>query len=160
MADDLSPAPAPAAPAAADELPTAFSRLDRAVASNDQQAVDAAKRDIAGAWNKQLAAAGRDVAEAVNNPTLPVSPSMAEGLLRSGNAISTTHYLAKNPTEAARIARLSPSQQAVEIGRLAERVRVQRPAAPARPREETMESYLVRRNKEMAEQRRNAHKRL
>ena len=156
MADDPSAPPAPAA--APDELHEAVTRLDRAVASKDEQAAAAAKVAIASTWNTRLAAAGRDVVEAVNNPSLAITNQMGEALLRSGNAVSTAHYLGKNPSEAARISRLSPSQQLVEVARLAERVgrSVQRPAAPAR-REETMESYLARRTKEIGEARRNAH---
>lgn len=146
----------------ADDLCATFDRLDRAVASKDQQAADAAKREIGAQWNAELAKAGPDAEKLISDPNLPISPHMAEGMLRTGSPVPVATWLGKNPTEAARIARLSPGQQIIEVARLSERVRsapASRPAAPA-AREESMESYLTRRNRENAEARHNAHKRI
>jgi hypothetical protein len=120
---------------------------------------------------------------------------MGAALLGSGSAVPVARYLGENPTEAARIAKLAPSLQSVEIGKLAatigrfagakrdedaedndtylrrrsaEIAEARRPhgstrstkaetprqATPARPRrEESMESYLVRRQAELGSKR-------
>jgi hypothetical protein len=75
-----------------------------------------------------------DYAEVAEAPTLQVSESMIPPLMNVENGPSVLYHLGKNPTEAARIAKLDPLAQAVEIGKLsatlAQPVRAQPTRAP------------------------------
>jgi hypothetical protein len=52
------------------------------------------------------------------NPHLPITETMVEVLQSSGKGAEVLYHLGKNPSEAARIARLSPYAAAAELGRL------------------------------------------
>lgn len=52
------------------------------------------------------------------NPRLPITDSMAEAIQSSEIGPDVAYYLGSNPKEAARIAQLSPIQQAREIGKI------------------------------------------
>jgi hypothetical protein len=52
------------------------------------------------------------------NPRLPISEAMAEAIQSSDVGPDVAYYLGSNPKEAARIAQLSPIQQAREIGKI------------------------------------------
>jgi hypothetical protein len=74
---------------------------------------------------KQRAA---DFDEVVTNPKLPITPTMAETLFEmEDDGPALAYYLGKNPHEAARLASLSPPAAAIQMGRMAERLK-----APAR----------------------------
>lgn len=60
-----------------------------------------------------------DFDDVVDNPDLPISPAMAEAIMRSQNGADVAYYLGKNPDEAIRLANLDPFSAAVEIGRIA-----------------------------------------
>ena len=63
-----------------------------------------------------------DYDQIVGNPNLTITPLMADAIKESDNGASVAYYLGKNPDEAARIARMSPVQQAAAIGRLEAKV--------------------------------------
>ena len=52
------------------------------------------------------------------NPNLPITNEMAEAIQTSDVGPDVAYYLGSNPKEAARISRLSPIQQAREIGKI------------------------------------------
>jgi hypothetical protein len=52
------------------------------------------------------------------NPALPISTPMATAIMGSELGPQIFHHLGRNPTEAARIARLPPHQQAIAIGKI------------------------------------------
>lgn len=54
----------------------------------------------------------------IKNPTLQITPEMAEAIKTSDNGPDVAYWLALNPQEASRIARLTPLQQAREIGKI------------------------------------------
>lgn len=91
-----------------------------------QDAAAEAERARAVAWNEKVSAAADrfpDFREVVtDNQSLPITPAMAELITENENGPAIAYYLGKNPQEAARIARLSPAQQGVEIGRIEGRV--------------------------------------
>lgn len=59
-----------------------------------------------------------DYMDVTRDPHLPISEAMAETIKDSENGPAITYHLGKNPRLAASIARLSPLQQAREIGRI------------------------------------------
>lgn len=59
-----------------------------------------------------------DFDEVAYNPALPITDAMAETIQQADNGTDLAYYLGKNPSEAARIAKLSPFLQAKELGRL------------------------------------------
>jgi predicted TIM-barrel fold metal-dependent hydrolase len=61
------------------------------------------------------------------NPELPVTDSMAEAIQQSDNGPELLYHLGKNPSEAARIAALTPLMAAVELGKLAVKVSLPQP---------------------------------
>jgi hypothetical protein len=62
----------------------------------------------------------------VANPLLPISDAMAEAAYSSEKGPELLYHLGQNPQEAERIYRLSPHQQAMEMGRL--EAKLSRPA--------------------------------
>lgn len=79
-----------------------------------------------------------DYAEVVGNPSLPITPAMAEAIMDSEVGPDVAYFLGKNPKEAARISQLNPVSQARELGRLEAIVSTQRQtpkpaAAPVQP---------------------------
>jgi hypothetical protein len=61
------------------------------------------------------------------NPNIPITPEMAEIIRDSDVWPDLAYHLGKNMAEAARIAALSPTRQAVELGRLEARVTAPKP---------------------------------
>ena len=59
-----------------------------------------------------------DFDQVAYNPSLPITDAMAETIQQSDYGTEVHYYLGKNPSEAKRIAGLSPFLQAKEIGRL------------------------------------------
>lgn len=72
-------------------------------------------------WQERTAkyrAQNPDFDAVTSNPTLPITKEMAAVIMRSDVGPAVYHHLGKNPTEAARIARMYPAQQALAIARL------------------------------------------
>jgi hypothetical protein len=68
-----------------------------------------------------------DFDDAVNG--IPMTPYIQQALIEADNTVEASYWLGKNPQEAQRIANLPPMKQALEIGRIAERLL----AAEAKP---------------------------
>lgn len=66
------------------------------------------------------------------NPNVPITPDMAEVIRDSDAGPDLAYHLGKNPQEALRIAQMSPTRRAVEMGRLEARVTAPK-AAPKQP---------------------------
>lgn len=58
----------------------------------------------------------------VSDPTTPITPVMADAIVQSAAGHEVAYYLGRNKQEAARIARLPPLGQAMEIARLESRL--------------------------------------
>lgn len=90
-------------------------RADRERSARAQQ--DAADRKMG-----DLKSAGRekyaDFDEVALSDKLPITDAMVDAISESEVGSDLAYYLGKNPLEAARIARLSPVKQVLEIGRL------------------------------------------
>lgn len=74
----------------------------------------------------------------VGDPTLPITPLMAEVIRESDVGPEVAYHLGKNRSEAERIARLPPHRQAAELGRLEARLSApqaqsHKPTPPAPP---------------------------
>lgn len=103
--------------------------VERRLSTRDQQAE---QRTVAQTWNDRVAEFKKtapDFDMVTRNPTLPITEHMAGAIMRSELGPQMFHHLAKNPPEAARIARLSPQAQREQIARLEGRLEAQRPAA-------------------------------
>lgn len=90
-----------------------------------QDAAAEAANVRAAAWGEKVAAVADrfpDFDKVAGDPNLPITSAMAELITENENGPAIAYYLGKNPQEAARIARLSPAQQGVEIGRIEGRV--------------------------------------
>lgn len=61
------------------------------------------------------------------NSSLPVTESMGQALVGIENGPEVLYHLASNPADIDRIASLNPIQQALEIGRLGERMKLPKP---------------------------------
>ena len=72
-----------------------------------------------------------DFQDVALNPSLPVSPAMAEVIQSVDNGPDVLYHLGRNPAEAARIAALSPAQAAFALGSLAAALQ---PPSKATPR--------------------------
>jgi hypothetical protein len=93
----------------------------------------------ASSWQQKCAefrATQPDFDAVTSNPTLPIPKSVADVIVTLEKGPAVFHHLGTNPAEAARIARLTPAQQAVALGRLEERL-VAAPKAPAAPRQQS-----------------------
>lgn len=64
----------------------------------------------------------------LNNPDLPVSATMAQALVEMDDGHKVAHYLGKNPEEAADIASMSPTRQAIALGRIEAKLATKTPA--------------------------------
>ena len=72
-------------------------------------------------WQERMAKFAEqhpDAQRVIANPTLPITKAMSEVITASENGPALAYHLGKNPVEAARIARMSPTQQAAALGRL------------------------------------------
>jgi hypothetical protein len=65
-----------------------------------------------------------DYHQVISNPNVQITPLMADAIKDAEAGPELAYYLCKNPEEAARIARMSPVQQAVAIGRLEGKVTI------------------------------------
>jgi len=79
-----------------------------------------------------------DYEQVARNPSLHVTDVMAEAIQMSAPGPEILYHLGKNPKEAERIAKLSPLQQAMEIGRIeatltAPKPKVSKAPAPVEP---------------------------
>jgi hypothetical protein len=134
----------------------------RGFRQQQEQAIQhASAARVAASWASAKAAAMKvvpDFAEVAERDDVQISEPMAMTIAHTENGPAVAYHLGKNPTEAARIARLPPAMQVYEIGRLAERTKLTAPrrAQPQQqtPREETMDQYAARRSKELAAARR------
>lgn len=71
-----------------------------------------------------------DYDSVVNNPSLRITPVMAEVIQASDYGPQVAYHLGSNPSEAARIASLPPALQAAELGSIAKALTTPAPAAP------------------------------
>ena len=87
---------------------------------NQRQAQQQKQELEAGYREKEEAAYDKydDFEEVAYNPRLPITDAMAEAIQSSDVGPDVAYYLGSNPKEAARIAQLSPIQQAREIGKI------------------------------------------
>lgn len=59
-----------------------------------------------------------DFYEVVTDPSLPITGTMAAAMAEAENGADVAYFLGTNPKEAQRIASLSPTRQAIEIGKI------------------------------------------
>lgn len=97
-------------------------------ALQQREAAEAAARaqreqtERAQTWQQRASEASTkfaDFHDVALNPSLPVSPAMAEVIQSVDNGPDVLYHLGKNPAEAARIAALPPAQAAFALGSLA-----------------------------------------
>lgn len=93
-----------------DRLNSQSESLKKSIAETFQLRVDAAK-DLYS-----------DYEVVAQNPALPITDDMAEVIMDSEQGPDIAYHLGKNPQEALRIAKLSKTRQAVEIGKLEDRL--------------------------------------
>jgi hypothetical protein len=95
------------------------------LARQASQAQEIAARAAQDAWAESTAGfreKAPDFDAVVHNPSLTVTPVMADAIRESSRGAEIAYYLGKNPAEAARIASLPPVSQATAIARLETRV--------------------------------------
>ncbi len=95
------------------------------LARQASQAQEIASRAAQDAWAESTAGfreKAPDFDAVVHNPSLTVTPVMADAIRESSRGAEIAYYLGKNPAEAARIASLPPVSQATAIARLETRV--------------------------------------
>lgn len=99
-----------------------LAELQRDSAAQGQQAIEAQRRQILAQGVQKQFEAGvekySDFEELVSDPDLPITQAMAEVLAESDVGADLAYYLAKNPKEAERIARLPAVSAARELGKL------------------------------------------
>lgn len=105
-----------AARAEAESLRKEF-REGRAQADREQQRQDYESRAEAFAKTEKI----EDI-DSIFDPSLPITPDMAEVIMGVENGPQLHYYLAKNRAEAAKIARLSPSLQQFQLGLIASKL--------------------------------------
>jgi hypothetical protein len=114
------------APAYAEALAT--SRAEEIVAKRQAERDAVALRDS----YEDRAEAARDryddFEQVAYNPAVPVSQTMAEAVMADELGPEILYHLGSHPSEAARIARLAPVQQAREIGKLSAKLASTPPA--------------------------------
>jgi hypothetical protein len=89
------------------------------------QAQDLAARAAQDAWSETTAEFRQRVPDfdaVAHNPSLAVTPIMADAIRESNRGAEIAYYLGKNPAEAAQIAALPPVSQATAIARLENRL--------------------------------------
>lgn len=100
-----------------------------------EQAMQAKRAD----WAERVTefkARAADYDTVVGNPNLPITQSMAETLYEmDDDGPALAYFLGKNPHEAARLASMSPAAAAIQMGRMAERLKAppRRTASSAPP---------------------------
>lgn len=110
-----------------------------------QERAEAAQRtaeQVTAQQYAELAAEARtkwaDFDAVTSNPSLPISPEMAELIASSEFGPDVAYHLGKNPAEAARLYQMTDKQLAREIGRIEAQLTAPKPtpkvpAAPIRP---------------------------
>lgn len=68
--------------------------------------------------SEEFAEENPDFTTVTSNPSLPITKDMAAVFMESEKGPEIAYHLGKNPTEAARISRMSPRKMAMAIGRL------------------------------------------
>lgn len=74
-----------------------------------------------------------DFEQVISNPNVPITDAMMTALMANPDGHEVGYFLGQNPMEAARIARMPPSSQAREIGKLAKQLAAPLPAPPVAP---------------------------
>jgi hypothetical protein len=69
-----------------------------------------------------------------SNPSLQITPAMAEVIYDSDLGPALAYHLGKNPAEAAKIAQLNPASQAAALGRLEARISAPKPTPKPSPK--------------------------
>jgi hypothetical protein len=95
------------------------------------------RASIQAEWQERLAKFSEqhpDAQAVIANPTLPITKTMSEVITASENGPALAYHLGKNPAEAARIARMSPTQQAAALGRLEAKLASAPAPQPRKPR--------------------------
>lgn len=98
---------------------------------NQEQAAQRHRADQQAEYHERVEAAQEkydDFDEVTTNPSLNISPAMADAILASDVGPDVAYFLGINPKEADRIAKLSPFLQVKEIGRLEAKVIAEPPA--------------------------------
>jgi hypothetical protein len=110
-------------------------RIDFAVEQRLKQARVEEQRTTVLRTYEERAAKLRETApdfdSVVNDPTLKITPLMAEVIRESDCGPQVAYHLGTNRSEAERIASLPPHRQAAELGRLEARLTIQPKPAPA-----------------------------
>lgn len=83
-----------------------------------QNRAEETRRQEIDKWKAEAQQKYPDFEEVVGRPDLPITPSMADFLLKSPLRTEMAYHLGKNPSEAHRLSRLEPYQQAYELGKL------------------------------------------
>ena len=119
-----SPPPAPLPPADQFESTEAYAEAlaeQKALALVEQRERQRQQDAVAEAYfDREEQALGKydDFKQVAYNPSLPITAEMAETIRASDIGPDVLYHLGSNPTEAARISKLSPLLQAKEIGRI------------------------------------------
>lgn len=96
-----------------------------------KSAQETAQQTAVTAYNARLAEAAEtipDIYQVINDPTTPISETMAGQIMDAEQGPQIAYYLAKNPGDAARIASITdPYAVAREIGRIEGRLRAPEP---------------------------------
>lgn len=99
-----------------------------------------ADQRVADDWATRVAEAKEkypDYAEVAFNKELPLTPVMANAILKHKLGTDIAYELGKNPDEAERIAKLDAMEQVMEIGAIASRIAAKAPAVDKDEEEET-----------------------
>lgn len=104
--------------------------------AEDQKAEAAQKRQAVFQEKVQaFRATHPDFDTVTGNPTLPITPAMADVILDTEDPPAVAYYLGQNPSEAAAIAQMTPVQIARAIGRLEAKLSAPPAASEAAPRQ-------------------------
>lgn len=99
-----------------------------------QQVQAQSQAEIASNWREQAEKAAEkydDFHEVTGNPSLRITPVMADAIALSDVGTDVAYFLGKNPGEAKRISTLPPVRQIAEIGRIEAKLAAA-PPAPAK----------------------------
>lgn len=115
-------------------------QLLRQDAEQAQQEAERAKSDVVASQMEAVqevfeegVAAHEDFQQVVTNPALALPESVLRASVEADNSADVLYYLGKNLDEARRIAGLSPTAQAVEIGRASTRLSTPKPKTTKAP---------------------------
>lgn len=152
-------------------------RAEQEAAAAQARAEDAARAEHARVMNEWDARKAKATAEHPDfeavalRKDLPITPTMAQAIVRAEDGAKVAYYLGQNAEEVARIAALAPGLQVYEMGRLSAKLASVKPEvsqAPApintvgsnssaldtrSPGEESMDEYAARRTKQIQDER-------